>query len=191
MKNFLLIIDVQQGFVVEGANDNIIERIDNLIRNKVFDCVISMAYKNSPDNHIVKLMGWKKMMNKDEQELVGLTATNSDYIINKSQYSAYSDELLNIMRNENDGILPECVYIVGFDTECCVLKTAVDFFEAGIRPILLSYYCGASSGNDSHIAGLKSLESLIGKNNIYDQEIKNVSDLQKIIEQTQKSYCTK
>ena len=50
---------------------------------------------------------------------------------------------------ENNGLLPECVFIVGFDIECCVLMTAADLFENGIRPIVLTKYCGASGGEEA------------------------------------------
>lgn len=189
MKSILLIIDVQRGFVVEGANDNVITKIDQLLEDEVFDCVISSIYKNSPDNNIVKLMGWTKMMSAAECALIGAATTKSDYLIDKSQYSAYTEDLLAILSKVNGGKMPEAIYIVGFDTECCILKTAVDFFEQGIRPIVLSQYCGASGGEDAHIAGIRSLESLIGRNNIYNNNIHTQEDLHKAFTQaTTASY---
>lgn len=187
MKNILLLIDVQQGFIVKGNNDTIVNNIDNLIDSGIFDCIISTVYKNTPDNVIIKLMGWDKMMDKDEQSVVGQATLHSNHFVEKNQYSAYTEQVLDILKTENDGILPENIFIAGFDTECCVLKTAVDFFEAGIRPIVLSHYCGASSGEDAHAAGIRSLESLIGKNNMFNGLLNTKEDVEKLIIKAQKS----
>ena len=40
--------------------------------------------------------------------------------------------------------LPEEVTLVGVDTDACVLATAIDLFEIGIRPIILEDCVGSS-----------------------------------------------
>ena len=184
MKRFLIIIDIQKGFIVNGINDHIVKRIDDLLKQNLFDCVITSIYKNYHGSPLVRLMGWNKLFDSTEQEVIGEALSKSDYFIEKGKYSAVSDELLNILTKENGGRLPDEVFVCGFDTECCVLMTATDLFEAGIRPILLSSYSGASSGYDAHQAGIKSLESLIGKNNIAQDFLETPEDLEKLIQRT-------
>ncbi len=181
MKNILLIIDLQKGFVSKGLTDSAKERIDGLIRADLFDCVISTVYRNYPDSPIERLMGWNKLQTAEEQTVVGAAATDSKHFIDKTTYSAYSPALVDLLKSENGGELPNHVFIAGLDTECCVLATATDLFEAGIRPIVLQQYCGASGGEDAHLAGIRSLCSLIGSNNVYEGFIKEKKDLDQAI----------
>ncbi|MBQ7935059.1 MAG: hypothetical protein IJ333_01750, partial [Clostridia bacterium] len=74
MKNFLLIIDVQKGFIVEGANDATKEQIDELLSAELFDCVISTVYRNYTGSPIIELMGWNKFLSEEEQAVVGEAA---------------------------------------------------------------------------------------------------------------------
>jgi nicotinamidase-related amidase len=56
--------------------------------------------------------------------------------------------------------------ICGLDTEGCVLKSAVDLFEIGITPRVLSNYCASSGGHDYNEAGIKILKRLIGEKQV-------------------------
>lgn len=177
MKTFLLVVDIQKGFIVEGANDGAKARIDELLRGGIFDCVISTVYRNYPGSHISRLIGWNHLIEKEEQAVVGEAAVRSDHFLYKDIYSAYGGELTDILCRENGGVLPECVFVCGVDTECCVLMTAAELFEAGIRPIVLSRYCGASGGDEAHLAGIRSMGSLVGRNNIYPELIGSREDV--------------
>jgi len=177
MKNILLIIDIQKGFITNNETAVVRDRIDELIDSQYFDYTIATVYSNYENSPITQLMGWKKLMTQDEQQLVGSTQ-KSDYIVYKNKYSAVNDELLSILStlfNEND---EKCIFVVGVDTECCVLATATDLFEHGIRPIVLSKYCASSSGEDYKRAGLTSLINLIGKNNIFPDFITGKASLE-------------
>lgn len=164
MKSFLLVVDIQRGFMNENTLP-VKEKIDKLICSKTFDCVIASVYRNYIGSPISCLMGWNEMMTSREQAVVG-EANNADYFVFKNVYSACSDDVINVIKKENSGMSPECVYIAGMNTECCVLLTAADFFEKGIRPVVLAEYCGSTGGANSHNAGILSLESIIGKSNI-------------------------
>lgn len=183
MKHFLLIVDLQQGFLADGVTDHTKAMIDQVVRDRVFDCVISTVYRNYPTSPISELMGWKKLLTEEEQQVVGEAAAHADHVVYKSTYSAYSNELADWIKQENGGELPECVFIAGLDIECCVLMTAVDFFEAGIRPIVLTQYCGASGGEEAQHAGIRTLQSLIGANNIYYEPVASTADLDTILNQ--------
>lgn len=185
MKTFLLIIDLQKGFIVDGANDRVTEKIDALINTGAFDHIVSSVYYNYKNSPISRLMGWNKLYTKEEQAVIGAAAERSDYFVRKNIYSAFSRELLDYLTAQNGGKTPECVFITGVDTECCVLMTAADFFEAGIRPIVLSRYCASSGGEDAHFAGLRTLDSLIGRNNIYTKAVNTRKDLETALDMAQ------
>lgn len=59
----------------------------------------------------------------------------------------------------------EKIYICGFDTDACVYKTAMDFVESGICPVVLKDCCSSES-KEVHEMGLKLLERNIGKKNV-------------------------
>ncbi len=177
MKKILIVVDIQNGFITTPALVEIKNRIDALINLNAFDSIIATAYENYENSPIIRLMGWDKLLTKKEQMLTGEIEAKNDFVVTKKTYSALNDELLNALRKSNDGILPECVYIVGVDTECCVLATATDLFELGIRPIVLEKYCGASNGEKYHDAGILSLRSLIGKGNIFYDFVLSRGDL--------------
>ncbi len=178
MKKILLVVDVQKGFITTPAVNDIKNNIDELIKSNFFDAVISTVYQNYKDSPIIRLMGWDKLLTNDEQQLIGEARYQSDYIIKKNRYSAVNDELMQVLMAVGEGQLPECVFVVGVDTECCVLATATDIFELGIRPIVLNKYCGSSSGLANHKAGLLSMESLVGKCNMFDGLISSREDVE-------------
>ena len=95
--------------------------------------------------------------------------------------------MLGLLRRECGGTDPEYVFILGFDTECCVLTTATDFFESGIRPFVLTYYCGSHDGDRFHNAGLISMEHLIGPDFLIDDVLKDQEDLRIVVERVMKT----
>ena len=189
MKTFLFIIDLQKGFIVDGTNDSVKAKIDALIGTGAFDHVISTVYYNYGNSPISRLMGWDKLFTEEEQAVIGAAAVRSHHFVRKNVYSAYSEQLVQHLRGENGGETPDCVFITGVDTECCVLMTAADFFEAGIRPIVLSDYCASSGGEDAHLAGLRALDSLIGRNNIYQGAIHTRQELENALDTAQSTVC--
>lgn len=180
MKKILLVIDVQKGFITTEEVTAVKDRIDGLIASNCFDCVISTVYQNYENSPIINLMGWNKLLEDSEQQLIGNARHHSDYIVKKTTYSAVNSRLLDVFREICDGANPACVYLVGVDTECCVLATATDLFELGIRPIVLTEYCGASGGTEHHKAGLLSMQSLIGACNMSHELVTSKSDLDRI-----------
>lgn len=182
MKNILLVIDIQRGFITNGHTNDAKERICRLIGGRFFDEIIVTRYENYENSPIIRLMGWDSLLNESDRSIVGNEIAEVKNIVTKTKYSGYGDSLLDMLRQKNNGETPEQVFLCGVDTECCVLSTATDLFEAGIRPVVLSYYCGSSGGEEYHHAGILSLHHLIGRNNIYDGEITEKSQIANAIE---------
>ena len=181
MKNILLVIDIQNGFIVNDMTKDTLVNIEKLLKSKVFDSVIATKYLNYPESPIIELMGWDLLMAKDEQQLAGSVESYTDRIVEKSRYSSVNENLFEALKDLNNGNYPEYLFVVGVDTECCVLSTVIDLFEMGIRPIVLSAYCGSSGGESYHHAGILSMHHLIGKNNIYSREIHTKSDIEEVV----------
>ena len=181
MKNILLVVDIQNGFISNEMTRAALSRIENLLQAEAFDAVIATKYRNYPGSPISRLMGWDLLTTDEEQELAGSVETYADRVVEKSHYSAVNDNLIQALTELNEGTLPEYLFVAGADTECCVLSSAADLFEKGIRPIVLSAYCGSSGGESFHHAGIITLRRLIGENNICCREIRSRSDIEDIV----------
>lgn len=190
MKHFLLVIDMQRGFMVDGVTDHAQTMINDLLKRDIFDCVISTVYQNYPGSPLIRFMGWDQLLTQESQAVIGEAATRSHHFVSKQGYSACTQELLALLKKENGGTLPESIFVVGFDTECCVLLTAADLFEGGIRPIVLTQYCGASGGAEAHNAGIRTMKSLIGSNNLCADRILTRDDLTQVLNAAENTQHT-
>jgi nicotinamidase-related amidase len=56
----------------------------------------------------------------------------------------------------------DTVVVCGIATDSCVLATAIDLFEYGLRPIVVKDACGSHAGRKAHEAGLFIIERFIG-----------------------------
>ncbi len=182
MKNILIMVDVQNGFVKNEYSEIRLRRIEKLLGQRLFDLVIATKYWNRPGSFLSRFMGWNDLCTEKEQDLRQEVKEYADFVLLKDIYSSVNDEMLSLLRRECGGSDPEYVFILGFDTECCVLTTAVDFFESGIRPLVLTHYCGSHDGDRFHDAGIISMEHLIGPDFLIEDELKTREDLRNIIE---------
>ena len=76
----------------------------------------------------------------------------------KKIYSALTDEFKEYL---NKNSVTE-VYLCGFDTDTCILKTALDLFKNNIKVFVLKDYCMSSAGKNVHDCAIDSLKRLIG-----------------------------
>ena len=53
--------------------------------------------------------------------------------------------------------------IIGFNTDCCVLKVALDLFDRGYAFHVLTDYCYSSTGEEEHRRGVAVLRDLLGQ----------------------------
>lgn len=74
------------------------------------------------------------------------------------------DELASYLRQQHI----ERVFWAGIDTDMCVLKVAMDIFDIGIEPIVLTDCCASTAGLQAHLAGLAVLSRNIGANRLRD-----------------------
>ncbi|MGI6205412.1 MAG: isochorismatase family protein [Anaerovoracaceae bacterium] len=191
MKNILLMVDVQNGFVKTPYAEHALDRIENLLSRNLFDEIIMTKYWNERGSLISRFMGWNDMCTEEEQALRPEVAKYVHHEITKDIYSSMTDEMYTLLSDLNGGELPEYVFVLGFDTECCVAMTATEMFESGIRPLVLTRYCGSHDGEKYHNAGLVSMEHLIGPDFLIDDKLSTKKDLQDVIDRvmkTQKEY---
>ena len=167
----LLVIDVQNGFV-SPKTEYVVPRILELIEQFKDELIVATKFLNYKESPYVRFMGWERLTASPETDLIPEVENKANLVIEKAIYSACKDKLCNLLSAKD---IDE-VYLVGIDTDCCVLKTATDLFERGIRPIVLEHYCASNGGEDSHKAALRVMERTIGRNQIVYGKVYNISN---------------
>ena len=117
------------------------------------------------------------MKTEDERAIDSSYNQYIDFVFDKYIYNCVNSSFIQKLCQLNDGKYPERIFIVGADTDCCVLTIATALFENNIRPIVLTNYCSSNGGNLSHEAGILCMKRLIGKNQLIDIEINKSTDL--------------
>ena len=153
--NLLLVIDLQKAFINENTVD-VVEKINNLIKDNKYDKVVFTRFINSDDSIWVKKLKYKECVSDESKRIV--IDTNNNLVIDKNIYSAFTEQLKKyISDNKIDNI-----YLCGIDTDCCVLKTAFDLFENGYNVYVLKDFCACTHGNVMHNNAIEILKRNIG-----------------------------
>lgn len=181
MKNILLIIDMQNGFISNEMTKRALKSIEELAASGIFDGTIAAKYINYPHSPLIRFMKWDGFLTEKEQELAGGIDDLADRIVEKPGYSACNADLSQALRELNDGELPKYIFVAGVDTECCVLDTVTDLFECGIRPVVLASYCGSSGGEKYHKAGILCMHRSIGETNVFAGKINSEKELAAVV----------
>lgn len=177
MKNILLVVDMQKGFARCEQTLDLRDKILKLLELKVFDSIVATRFLNDNDSIYEKLLKWKKLKTEDERAIDLSYNQYIDFVFDKYIYNCVNSSFIQKLCQLNDGKYPERIFIVGADTDCCVLTIATALFENNIRPIVLTNYCSSNGGNLSHEAGILCMKRLIGKNQLIDIEINKSTDL--------------
>ena len=162
MDKTLIVTDVQKGFINRWT-EHIPARIAELIRKAQFDDQLFTKFLNEPESPFERILGWDRLKDSPETDLVPELQEFARKVFVKTGYSAFQaqgfEEYLRVNKLKD-------LYIVGIDTDVCVLKTAVDAFEKGFHPRVLTDYCASSRGLKMHKAGLSVLKRFIGEKNL-------------------------
>lgn len=143
----LLVVDLQPEF---RDNDGEYERILEFVKTtKDYDKIIATQCFNFSDSAFIKYECWYDCQGKLKE-----LEFRPYFIIAKSTYGLTDYTLLN----------KEWDYdIIGFNTDACVLKIALDMFDMGYNFRVLTQYCYSSEGLESHLRGKEVLKANLGK----------------------------
>lgn len=159
-KSALLVIDLQNGFINEHTA-HIPLRVGTLLDRhaSAFSPIIFTQFKNTSDSIFARCLHWGGMTQPEEQALHPQVAAYAEryYTVEKAGYSALNRATDLLLKD------PLVVYLVGVDTDACVLKTALDLFDRGIETYVLTRYVASSGGPDMHQHGLEILKRSIGE----------------------------
>ena len=157
MKTCLVLIDVQIGFL-SPRTKQIPQRIKALIERSSFDYIVATRFVNTMGSPYVKLLGWTGLMEQVEQTLHAVVEACADRVFPKKGYTCFTPAFTRFIHENDIRSLAMC----GIDTDCCVLKSAIDAFERGIRCDVICDCCASNGGIKSHNAALLVLKRAIG-----------------------------
>lgn len=180
MKNILIIVDMQEGFICNAQTKQLKNSIVELLDKNIFDVVIATRFLNEKDSIYEKLFDWKQLEQEEERRIQDDIMKHVDYVADKYIYNCVNTSFIQRLCQLNEGIYPEKVFIVGVDTDCCVLTIATSLYENNIRPIVLTQYTGSTGGNKSHEAGLLCMKRLIGEKQLSNIIPKTSEDIYKL-----------
>ena len=158
--NCLVIIDVQNGLLVNDRIKKLPHKIVELVEHNKFDFVVTTQFKNRLGSQFDKLMGWYGMSDTASQEIDSDIAEISSRNFVKYGYSCFTDEFEEFIRGNNIDKL----YFAGLDIDACVLKSALDSFERCVDAEVLVNYCDTSSGDKS--SAINVLKFALGEKSI-------------------------
>ena len=158
-RSALLIVDVQVGFV-NDATRHILPRVEAL--QKQYAHVYATRFINAEGSPYRRLLDWHRFYRDSYDVPLAFEPVDCVTVIDKHVYTCVTPAFLDDLRRK--GI--EEVAICGIDTDACVSACAVDLFENGFRPVLLTEACASHAGAEYHEAALRILARLIGKNQI-------------------------
>ncbi len=163
MEKVLFVIDAQKLFESKKTKE-IARRINNYVKknkNK-YSFIVFTVFKNDHQSSLYKIFRYKKGMKKEEARLLPEITENIDAskVIHRNTYSLLKIPKIRNKLNKNN---IKQVDLCGFDTDCCILATAFDLFEAGFKTVVLQDICFSISGKKLHDSALKIIKRNCGE----------------------------
>ena len=155
----LIVVDVQRGFV-NGHTRHIVPAVERLQAG--CDRIYATRFINPPASPWRRFMDWRRFAEGSADAELAFRPAAYAVILEKHAYSCVNEDLLRDLRDRETAE----VFLCGIDTDACVLVSAVDLFQHGIRPVILAEACASHAGPEYHEAGLRLLERLVGTDQI-------------------------
>jgi nicotinamidase-related amidase len=170
--DLLVVVDVQNGFV-NADSCHVVEPIRAFAESWIHHGgqVVATKFINEIGSPWEVLTHWTRLQKSPETDLHPTVrslfeSSKQIRVVEKNIYSSLTEEVAEIVRSTS----VKRALICGIDTDACVLKTAVDFFESGIVPIVLTDLCASHAGPEIHDAGLLLIGRFIGRDQLVDSQ---------------------
>ncbi|WP_054740861.1 isochorismatase family cysteine hydrolase [Cellulosilyticum ruminicola] len=158
----LLIVDVQDGYINEFTQ-RIPKEIEKHVHNFNYDLVIATRFINKSDSLHKSELNMKDMtMLSPHAKLAENIGSLADIVIMKSTYTSLTVDVAKLLEKNQ----VREVYVAGLNTDTSIMATALELFDKGIKPKILSNLCGTIHGEQANSAALEILKNALGENNI-------------------------
>ncbi|MCL5239176.1 MAG: cysteine hydrolase [Candidatus Marsarchaeota archaeon] len=148
MANALVIVDAQNYFINE-SNKGIPKRIAQVADKVHFDFIIFLKFVNKDASNFVKDLNWKKMFTSPDTDIVPELEklTKRGVVFRKTSFSAFRSKGFVDFITKNR---IHRLYVCGFDTDGCVIQTALEAFDLGYEVRVFEDLCASHHGEDFH-----------------------------------------
>jgi nicotinamidase-related amidase len=160
MTHALIVIDAQNGFR-NSHTEQVLPILVSVVA-KSENPILFTRFINTSDSSFERFLKWKKMYGGLEIEIVPelVPFVASAHVFDKTGYSAMKNDLF-LAALQKLGV--DSIELCGFDTDACVLATALDAFEMGYRTFVRADCCASGGGDRFHQAGLEILKRNLGE----------------------------
>nr|WP_307710865.1 isochorismatase family cysteine hydrolase [Streptomyces sp. V1I6] len=167
----MLVIDVQQGFVNHHSR-GVLPTLARLVKrwHAVGAPVVLTRFHNEEGSPYETITGWTKLRTPQEQALVRDLepyASEAAGLIDKGQSSLFTPSGADLIRAAGWTDLVLC----GIDTDACVYDSAVDAYQRGYRPWIVTDACASTGGAEYHEAALLLAARNIGRQHLVTSEV--------------------
>ena len=107
MKNILIIIDMQNGFVRTEQMDKLSERIKFLLKRDLFDSVIATRFLNNDKSMYEKMFSWHRLKAEDERQVILGIEEYVDCYVDKYIYNCVTPSFIQRLCQLNEGEYPK------------------------------------------------------------------------------------
>lgn len=154
----ILLVDIQEGYMNEELR-SLPKDIEKHIKNYDYDLVIATRFINKNDSLHRSDIHIKEMtVFSSKAKLVDPIDKIADFVLMKSTYTSYTKDVAKLLEKKD----VKQVYIAGLNTETSILATALDLFDKGIKPVILSHLCNTTNGKKVNEAALEILKIAVG-----------------------------
>ena len=162
MKKALIVIDVQKYFLNDETKP-IVQKIRDYISAHAnnYSSVYFTVFQNDDKSPLWNILEWKGCVGSPDTDICDEIKEfiNSKNLFYKNILSAVKvPEILDGLKKENI----DQVDLSGFDTDCCVLATAYDLFDQGIKPVILENLTWSTSEEKLHAPAIQIIKRNIG-----------------------------
>ncbi len=158
----LIVIDVQKYFLNEKTKI-VAKKIQEYLRanSDKYLAIYFTIFKNNPEAPLWKISQWHGCAGPPDTDVCDEIKefTSDKNLFYKNILSAFKvPGIRDSLTSNNISTVDLC----GFDTDCCVLATAYDLFDAGIKPVVLEDLTWSTSEENLHKPALQMVERNIG-----------------------------
>ena len=158
----LLVVDVQEGYINQETK-HIPDDIEKHIKNFSYDLVIATRFINKIDSlHKSELHMQEMTMLSPYAKLAKNIGELADIVIMKSTYTSLTMDVAKLLEKNH----VKEVYLAGLNTDASIMATALELFDKGIKPKVLSALCGSVRGAQKNQMALDILRTTLGEDNI-------------------------
>ena len=156
-RNALLIVDVQKEFLTDATRDRV-PKIQKLAESGRYDYCILTYYKNTADSPTYRRLHWYDGLDAcSESLLIHPPAGLLSVVEEKTTYGLPHRDLFDLV-----GLCAH-IDVVGFDTDACVMASAIALFDGGYDFDVLGEFCASTNGEEYHEAGMKIINRVLAR----------------------------